>query len=474
MRSLRRNLILGTTIGSAVVLLAAGVLLYVLVRTGLVDQFDRGLVDKARLLASTVEQKRGRIDLDFDELDMREFDASDGRGFLQLRLADGSTLFRSQSLGKADLPCVAEPIESPAYRWATLPDGRAGRAVSFTFVPRVDDGGRNPGDPATRPRAPRVVTLVLARDTAPVDATLGPLKALLVSVGLVSVAVSSGVLWLVVRRSLRPLDRVAAQIGRLGHSDLSERIDVENAPRELQPVVQRLNELLARLEGAFQRERSFTADVAHELRTPLAGLRATMEIALSRTRRGEEYEDAIGDCLRIAMQMQAMVENLLSLARLEAGRVEVHPERVHLNDLVRASWAQLAKPAEARRLDVQWALGQDVCATTDPTLIGLVVRNLLENAVAYADEGGSVAIETLAGDGGATVGIGNTGSKVPQDQVGRLFDRFWRGDEARSAAGIHCGLGLPLVERIMAVLGGRVEVRSSAGGRFEITVSLPR
>lgn len=475
MASLRRRLVLGTTIGTAAVLSAAGILLHVFVRAGLLDQFDRSLIDKARLLASTVEAEFGRVDLEFEELDMREFHDPGGPGYLEVWLADGSVAFRSRSLGEGDLEPVAGPMESPACRWVRLPRGRSGRAVGIAFQPasEYEYEGLEYGSNRTGETPGATVTLVMARDTASMDLTLNRLKALLLSVGLATILVSVGVLWWAIRLGVRPLGQVATQIGRLGEQDLSARVRMADAPREIQPVIEKLNDLLGRLETAFRRERSFSSNVAHELRTPLAGLRSTMEVTLSRPRGSEQYREALGDSLVIATQMQNMVEKLLSLARLDAGQVEVRPSQVFPNDLIHSCWAPLADSAEGRGLQAEWLLGPQSPVRTDPLLLELAIRNILDNAVAYADNGGTLKIETVVSPDRTDIRVGNSGSKLAQDEAERALERFWRGDTARSAVGIRCGLGLSLVKRVAEVLGGSVGVRSRAGGRFEVTLSIP-
>lgn len=322
--------------------------------------------------------------------------------------------------------------------------------------------------PASRP-----ITLVLARDTQSIDETLVRLGRLLLSVGAVAIPTLASVLWLVVRRNLGSLDLLARQIGQLRESDLSTRIKLAGCPRELKPVIDRLNRLLQQLDAAFQHEREFSAGLAHELRTPLAGLRLKTDVALSKSRQSHEYQQAIADCREIAAQMETMTENLLSLARLEAGRVKTMPERVVPNEIITESWKVLSELAEKRRLRVEWKLGLDSPVITDPTHLAMVIRNLLDNAVRYADEGGLVRIETAEVNGDAVFRIANSGSTLPQNRVEKVFERFWRGDSARSDAAIHCGIGLSLTRKAVTILGGLIQVQSTAGGDFEVTVSIP-
>jgi signal transduction histidine kinase len=186
-----------------------------------------------------------------------------------------------------------------------------------------------------------------------------------------------------------------------------------------------------------------------------------------------EYTEAIGDCLRTALRMQAMVEALLSLVRLEAGQVQIQPESIVPDELVRSSWGALEEEARRRKLQVRLTQGATRPVRTDPTLLNLVVGNILENAVVYTNEGGTVEIESSADDSAMHIRVANSGSRIPRDQADMVFERFWRGDAARSEAGVRCGLGLSLVRRAVSVLAGSVEVESGAGGQFEITVSIP-
>jgi two-component system sensor histidine kinase QseC len=474
MRSLRKNLILGTTIGTAAVLLSVGILLYTLVRSGMTDQFDRSMLDEARLLASTVEQKHERTSINFEEIDMREFETPSGPGYVQLFLPDGSVLFRSPSLGRANLEFIASIAESPTYSRVILPNGKPGRAVSITFMPQVEDeyGQERESESFSGKSAPKI-TLVLARDTAPIDSSLALLRIVLISVGLGAIAVLAGVLQLVIRRGLKPLNQIAAQISQLGEQYLSARVSVYGAPQELEPVTERLNDLLHRLEAAFQRERLFSADVAHELRTPLSGLRSTIDVILSKPRQTTEYQEALSDCRKITAQMQSMTENLLSLARLDAGQIEVRPEPLSQGQLISNIWKQFGEEAESRHLRVQWILAPQTSITTDLSLLTLVIRNILENAVSYSDVGGWIRIETTTDEGKTVIRVTNSGGILTQEDAEHAFERFWRGDAARTAATVHCGLGLSLVKKSVALLGGSVSVRSSPGGEFQITVSLP-
>jgi len=444
------------------ILAGASLAVYLLMRASLFAEFDTALGSKARALAALVEQDGDEIELEFEETSLPEFERADRPEYLQLWLTKGDVLYRSPSLKGHDLSREAGSLQKPLWRSVILPDGRPGRSACVTFVPRREGGG-----------TPVRVTLAIARDTLDIDQTLARLGLLLIAVCAGAALVSALVLAWIVKMGLRPIERVAGQIESVGEEHLSARVAVEDAPNELLPVVERLNDLLARLEAAFARERAFSADVAHELRTPLAGLRTTLEVALAGKRDTASFGAALRECLAIACQMHAMVENLLAMARCEAGQMEVVRESVRLDEVLKQCWVSLEELANERELRVEWRVEQPCALETDREKLRLILQNILANAVAYANRQGYVRIAAQSKDGRVALSVRNSGSEVSEEQARHVFERFWRGDAARSDTGVHCGLGLVLCERLATLLGGSISVASVAGGEFTVTLSFP-
>lgn len=486
MRSLRTNLLLGTSIGIAVVLLVVGILLNVLVRKSLVEQFDTALFDEARLLASTIEFEEGGVVLDFAELNLITLKESARPAFMQIWLNEAQVIHRSPSLGDADLERPSGPHVSEGFLGVMLPDGEVGRSVGLTFLPQEefeeeeeeddDDEASLPekeeDDQEAKTKVP-LVTLVLARHTAPIDEVLSRLLARLTVVGILTLLVLIIVLSLVIHRALRPLNQLATRISGLDEKNLAVRLTAGVAPYEVRPIIDQLNNLLLRLTKAFERERSFSADIAHELRTPLSGLRSTIDVVLVKTRPAGEYKEALGECLEITLRMQNMVSRLLYQGRLESGQVDLQPEPIQVNQLIRSAWKALEDRAGEQRLKISWNLGEYDTLISDLSLFTLVIQNVLENAIEHSEERSYIRVETAFETSEAIIRVSNSGSVLSRDEVQQVFERFWRGDAARNSAGGHCGLGLALVKRAMDVLGGEVDVQSEAGGEFIITISLP-
>ena len=464
MRSLRVQLILGTALTTAAVLLVSGVVLYASISRALWTEFDQSLAAKARSLATLFEQDDG-LECDLGEVSLPEFEPSDQAEYYQVWLPDGTVFARSPSLADGNLTRIAATLDAPDFATALLPNGRRARIVGFVFEPRRENDACA--------AATLMVTLAVARETRGLQATLARVRGLMVAVCLAAIALSTGVLICLIRRSLRPVAHLSSQIAEVGEDDLSKRIAADRMPRELSPVVDRLNDLLARLEAAFERERRFTGDVAHELRTPLAGLRAKLELALSRERTPQAYCDAMTECREINLQMQRMVENLLHLARADAGQLDLRSEPVDVAALARDCWTLLEERAAARGLRIEWSVSAAGHAQADPATLRLILQNLLDNAVTYADAGSQIGVSVSTEDEAVVVCVRNGGGPSPQD-VHHVFDRFWRASHARRSQDENrCGLGLPLCKALIKQLGGTITAAVSQGGVFSVNVRLP-
>ena len=322
-----------------------------------------------------------------------------------------------------------------------LPDGNNGRSVGLTFKPRQEkeedeeDGGEGGEAGSDEDREIPLVTLVLARHTEPVDLTLSRMLTRLALLGLLTILVSIAVLSLVIHRALLPLNQLAGRIGMLDEKNLSSGLAGRPGPQEVRPIINQLNHLLDRLARAFQRERSFSADIAHELRTPLSGLRSIIDVVRSKPRPAEEYREGLDECLEITLQMQDMVSRLLYQGRLESGQVDLQPEPLQVNQLLRTAWAALEDRARQRGLEVQWALDRNDALITDLSLFSLVIQNIVGNAVEHADENGRVKIETSFNNIQPSIRVRNSGSQVSRGSANFVFDRFWRGDKSRNSDG---------------------------------------
>ncbi|MEZ4653287.1 MAG: histidine kinase dimerization/phospho-acceptor domain-containing protein [Candidatus Eisenbacteria bacterium] len=478
-RSLRARLLLGIAAALLAVFSAAGLTLDQGVRRSVQEQVDRELRGKAILLASAVEVTKTGLDVSFADLDMREFETDADPSLLVITSSAGESLYRSPSA--ESLEVHARDTQGSLDLSSLDLAGHRLRAVEVSFAPRLDltDEDDLPvglADSAAIAQSLRIpwIHLFLARDIASVDHLLARLRLALILIGGAAALVALVLMGTVIGRSLQPVDELTKQIAGLDEAHLAKRVEVRHAPQELGPVIDQLNNLLAQLEAAFERERTFSADIAHELRTPLAGLQTTLEVTLARDRPPEEYREALHDALGIVGQLRHLILRLLELARLEAGLVPVSEERIDLRDSLTATWRHLEKCARERRLDVVWELGSDTFVLTDRALVESAIRNILDNAVAHVPPDGRVEIAIRGPDSGALLHlrVASSGSTVPAETVPILLDRLTRRDPARNASEGHAGLGLAIVRRIAEAIGAPLSVTSELGGDFVVDLAL--
>jgi two-component system sensor histidine kinase QseC len=264
------------------------------------------------------------------------------------------------------------------------------------------------------------------------------------------------------------LDQLAEQAAGITAESLGTRFPTETLPGELTPISCRLNDLLGRLEQAFERERRFSADLAHELRTPIAELRSFAELALKWPEAREAQTDR--EVLGIALQMEGMVTRLLALLRSEHGRLPVTREPVVPEPLVTGLWKGFAERAATKQLRFACQMTGPAELETDPVLLRSILTNLLDNAVEYTPCGDLVELNYRGENDRFTFQVANTTEHLIPADVNKLFDRFWRKDAARSN-NEHSGLGLSLSKAFAQVLGLELTAALDGESRLIITLS---
>ena len=318
-----------------------------------------------------------------------------------------------------------------------------------------------------------MLTMAMARNTSSLEDVFQNIYSWLAGTFMAITLICIVILVAVVTRGVRPVRQLGASLNAMEEHQLQQRLEQDGIPDELCPVVDGLNQLLARLEAARVRERAFSADLAHELRTPLYGLRTKLEVALYQPRPAAAYEKTLQECLAITLGTQVMAETLLTLARLDSGQLATSREPLPLLAFLQAVWEPFAGRAAGRQLQVAWE-GVETTVETDRERLRLVLNTLYDNAVSHVDVGGEIRIRLYATAGVAEVEIANSGSLVATADTAKVFDRFWRGDASRNGVGTHCGLGLALAQRVMQLLGHEIAVATEAGGWFRVILRFPQ
>jgi two-component system heavy metal sensor histidine kinase CusS len=273
----------------------------------------------------------------------------------------------------------------------------------------------------------------------------------------------------VTSRGLRPLHDIAQSVSRISPSRLNERVPQIGWPREIQPLAIAFDDMLTRLEEAFARLSQFSADLAHELRTPVANLLGEAQVALTRDRPSEEYRDIIESSVAECERLSGIIDNLLFLARAEAADGYAQRSVFDARPAVAKIVAIYETVTEEQQIKMSCEGSGDVYA--DPVLFERAVNNLVENAVRHMSAGGSIVVSIAVGATHSEIVVKDTGCGIAPEHLPYIFNRFYRADPSRSSEG--SGLGLALVKSIVDLHGGSVEASSVVGRGTVVTMTFP-
>jgi len=280
--------------------------------------------------------------------------------------------------------------------------------------------------------------------------------------------------YLLATHSLAPLNWMAEQAREITGSSLNTRLEIGNAAEELTVLAASFNELLARLDQSFESMRRFVADASHELRTPIAVIRGEADVALSHDRSAAEYRESLAIVLDESRRLSRLVDDLLNLARADAGRVKLEAQEFYFNELIAECCRSMQTLASASGITLECHSAGDVQFRGDEGLLRRLVINLLDNAIRYTPPGGKVSAVLEADAAGARIQISDTGVGIPPEVAAHVFERFYRADKARSRQNGGFGLGLAIVKWIAEAHNGTVELSRNSGPGTTFAVTLPR
>ncbi len=278
----------------------------------------------------------------------------------------------------------------------------------------------------------------------------------------------------IARQGIRPVEEMASTARRISSSNLRERIRPEGYPFELASLAATFNNMLDGLEASFERISRFSADIAHDLRTPVNNIRGEAEVALARVRTADEYRDVIGSCLEEAVRLSNLIGDLLFLARAESPLALLHRERTDVAQLLsRVSEYYEASAADAGVSLTTACARETVIAALDQSLMQRALSNLVSNAVGHTPSGGSIIVSAKTDRTQLQIEVSDTGIGIPAEALPKVFDRFFRIDASRCRISGGTGLGLAIVQSITSMHGGNVHISSEPGEGTRVTLSVP-
>ncbi len=272
-------------------------------------------------------------------------------------------------------------------------------------------------------------------------------------------------------RGIAPVQQLIQGASGIGEVNIHDRLPLPEHEDEIRQLAVTINALLQRIENSMQREKQFTADTSHEIRTPLAAIRGTLEVLLRKQREPAQYKEKISRVILEVDRLNAMLEQLLQLARLESGNVAISRAPVELN-LLFQSLAEKWRPGlQEKNMQLRLQFPQAASLTTDANLLGIILDNLLGNAIKYGHSGGQ--IDCIWQPEQAMLIIRDDGPGIPAEHLPLLFNRFYRTDTSRSSAIPGTGLGLAIAKKLADLLGIRLSVNSREGAGTEFTLHFP-
>jgi len=312
-------------------------------------------------------------------------------------------------------------------------------------------------------------TIQVAQDRSSDEQLKRKFGGLLIVVLSGSIVASALIAVTVTKRGLRPLEKMAHWLERIGPTHLDERVTQADWPRELQPLAIAFDGMLKRLDDSFTRLSQFSADLAHELRTPITNMLGEAQVALTRDRTPVEYRETIESMIGECERLSGTVDNLLFVARVDAAREPVVRERFGARAAVEKIAAFYQMVADERRVAIRCTGEGQIYA--DPALFERAVGNLVDNALRFTSENGSIQIALAEHAAGFEVAVSDNGCGIAPEHLPRVFDRFYRVESARGSDG--AGLGLALVKSIVDLHGGSARIQSEVGRGTTVTLTFP-
>ncbi len=447
--------------------------LYLVLVSELEKSTDLFLADKVHVLRTMLRERPDDWDALREEVELE----SAARRYEQfyIRLLDERNTQLLMTPGMADqldLGQLASQIQSHADR-------------SIRMQGRKDQPFRVTSASATvGPSATRTYTFQIAIDVSQKEALLARYRLWFGVILLATFAIFPLVGYRVARHGIRPVEEMATTARHISSTNLRERILQEGYPFELASLASTFNEMLDRLEESFERISRFSADIAHDLRTPVNNIRGEAEVALARARSTDEYRDVVESCLEEAVRLSDLIGDLLFLARAESPLTHLRRERLDVGELLGGVQEYYEASAADGGISLTTTVADEpVLAELDRTLLQRAVGNLVSNALAHTPPGGTVVLGTniissipiSSNPDFSTIRIevSDTGVGIPEEALPRVFDRFFRVDSSRSQASGGTGLGLAIVQSIAQLHGGKVEISSQPGRGTRVTLYMP-
>ena len=461
-RTLAFRLTAAYSLGGLLLLLLVTASLYLVLRAELEKSTELFLADKLHVLRSMLRERPDDEDGLREEIELESAARRYQRFYIRLLDEKGVPILTTPGMAeRLDLAELAKRTQNRSGL-STSMLGKNGQAF------RVSSASADVGIPPTR-----IDKVEIAIDISQEEELLARYRLWFWAALLASSVLFPLVGYGIARHGIRPVEEISATARRITSTNLRERIGAEGYPLELASLAGTFNEMLDRLEESFERVSRFSADIAHDLRTPVNNIRGEVEVALARARTVDEYRDVLESSLEESVRLSDLIGDLLFLARAESPLTELRRGPVTIGALlttVRDYYE--ASAADAGIVLVANVAPEDMTAELDRSLMLRAVSNLVSNAIAHTPRGGTVSLAAKAEVGELCIEVSDTGTGIPAEALPRVFDRFFRVDPSRSKSSGGSGMGLAIVQSITALHGGSAAIASQLGRGTTVTLRI--
>jgi len=451
------------SLGGLLLVLLATAILYFVLRTELDKSTEQFLADKLQVVRTMLRERPNDEDGLREEIELESAARRYEHFYIRLLDEHGAPILTTPGMPEQlDLAELADRTRSHPEH-SILIVGRRGQSF------RITSAAAPVGEPPTR-----IDTIQIAIDISQEEELLSRYRFWFGAVLLTTSILFPLVGYRIARHGIRPIEQIAETTRRITSTNLRERIRADGYPSELASLARTFNEMLDRLEESFEQISRFSADIAHDLRTPVNNIRGEVEVALARARTVDEYRDVLESSLEESVRLSELIGDLLFLARAESPLINLHRQRVDISDLlgiVREYYEATASDGGISL--VTSGAAEPITAELDRSLMLRAVSNLVSNAIAHTPSGGSVSLMASAANAEIRIKVTDTGVGISAESLPKVFDRFFRVDPSRSKNSGGTGLGLAIVQSIMTLHGGTAEITSQLGRGICVTLLIP-
>ncbi len=315
--------------------------------------------------------------------------------------------------------------------------------------------------------------VLVGQSTLYVTNILAQIRELLIlfGIGMLMIAGIGG--WYLARRALKPVSEITNTARTLSAYHLDKRLPEKGQEDELGQLVHTFNEMIDRIQSGVLRIQQFSSDASHELRTPLTILRGETEIALRKERSKEEYQNVLGSLLEEVLRMEKIVDDMLFFTRADSGHIPLQNIKSNLVELLEEIIRKMQPLAKEKAINITFhPVQSNIIYKIDPGKFSQLMSNVLDNAVKYTNKGGSVNVDIKQLDKHISIEVKDNGIGIPEEEISKVFDRFYRVDKSRSGDSRSNGLGLSICKWIVEAYQGNIKIKSEEGRGTTLVITL--